>query len=54
MNIYLIEYKTLKTQRSAVVHAVSMREAMLKFLETVDEKEHWTISLRIEGIQEIK
>ncbi len=54
MNIYLVEYNTPQSQKSAVVHATSMREAALKFLETVDEKEFWTISLRIEGIREIK
>lgn len=54
MSVYLIEYKTPLTQRSAVVHATDMRQALVKFLEDIDEKEHWTISLRIEGIREIK
>ena len=55
MNIYLVEFKIPSSSpRSAVVHAKSMKEAAIKFLETIDEKSTWTISLRIEGIQEIR
>jgi len=55
MNIYLVEFKIpSSSSRSAVVHAANMKEAAIKFLETIDEKSAWTISLRIEGIQEIR
>ena len=54
MNIYLVEYNTPQSQKSAVVHANTMKEAAIKFLDNIDEKEFWTISFRIESIREIK
>lgn len=54
MNTYLVEYIIPSGKRSAVVYADSMHSAALKFLENVDMKDSWKITLHIEGILEIR